>query len=314
MEKSLHHQITQLSGDCFREGHIIRAARAALAIEGAATRRGIATLTAKLPQIEAEAEEARQARERLRQERDTLQRKLDATQREAANLRAELLTTRELHSPKKDDELATELERAWDSNHRLQLELEAGRKRVAELEEELHAAEENLVRLWQIPVDTTPTIAVEERSFTSVAAALSAATTEFGDILTVWEEAVRSAEQSLFASPDQVYRALLAIVEVGRDYFSARARGVAAGPLDRAFQKRIPFKYTGFESATTLSMYGAERVFHHGGLSLQMQRHLTLGGGQTNNCLQIFFEFEDIDQRVLIGYCGRHLPYAGQRS
>lgn len=60
--------MTQLRGDCFREGHIIRAARAALAIEAVATRRGIATLTAKLPRIEAEAEEARQARERFRQD------------------------------------------------------------------------------------------------------------------------------------------------------------------------------------------------------------------------------------------------------
>jgi predicted nucleic acid-binding Zn-ribbon protein len=306
--------MTQLSGDCFREGHIIRAARAALAIEGAARRRGIATLTAKLPQIEAEAEEARQARERLRQDRDTLQRQLETARHEVANLRAELLAIREFHSPKKDDELSAELERAWDENHRLQVEIEAGRKRVAELAEHLRAAQENLAQLWQSPDDLSLAIPSEERSFTSVAAALSAATTEFGDILTVWEEAVRSAEQSLFASPDQVYRALLAIVEVGRDYFSARAREVAGGPLDRVFQKRIPFKYTGFESATTLSRYGADRVFRHGELSLQMQRHLTLGGGQTNNCLQIFFEFEDMNQRVLIGYCGRHLPYAGQRS
>jgi len=37
-------------------------------------------------------------------------------------------------------------------------------------------------------------------------------------------------------------------------------------------------------------------------------------GGQTNNCLQIYFEFDHESERVLIGYCGRHLPYAGQRT
>ncbi len=142
-----------------------------------------------------------------------------------ANLRAELPTVCEQHSSKKDDELAAELERAWDAYHRIQVELEAGRKRMADLEAHLCAAKENLVRLWQIPADMTPAIPVDEMSFVTVVAALSAAATEFADILTVWEDAVRSAEQSLFAIPDQVYRALLAIVEVGRDYFSARCRG-----------------------------------------------------------------------------------------
>jgi hypothetical protein len=45
-----------------------------------------------------------------------------------------------------------------------------------------------------------------------------------------------------------------------------------------------------------------------------MQRHLTLGGGTTNNCLQIYFEFDDDSRCVLIGSCGRHLPYHHQRT
>jgi hypothetical protein len=45
-----------------------------------------------------------------------------------------------------------------------------------------------------------------------------------------------------------------------------------------------------------------------------MQRPLTLGGGDTNNCLQIYFDFDDASQHVLIGYCERHLPYYRQRT
>jgi hypothetical protein len=45
-----------------------------------------------------------------------------------------------------------------------------------------------------------------------------------------------------------------------------------------------------------------------------MQRHLTLGGGGTNSCLSIYFEFDDANQRVVIGYRGRHLPYSNQRT
>ncbi len=101
---------------------------------------------------------------------------------------------------------------------------------------------------------------------------------------------------------------------MGRAYFQAKDGGPPLGPVERAFACRVPFKYTGFESHTTLSMYGDERVFHHGEQSRQMQRHLTLGGGDTNNCLQIYFDFDDASQRVLIGYCGRHLPYHRQRT
>ena len=45
-----------------------------------------------------------------------------------------------------------------------------------------------------------------------------------------------------------------------------------------------------------------------------MQRHLTLGGGSTNHCLQVYFEFDDGAARVAVGYCGRHLRYFSQRS
>ena len=130
----------------------------------------------------------------------------------------------------------------------------------------------------------------------------------------VWESALESAEQSPFPLPQKVHRALQAIAEVAREHFRSIREGRSMGPLQQAFARRVPFKFANFESATTMSQYGLTRVFRHQGLERQMQRHLTFGGGETNLCLQIYFDFDDIAERVLIGYCGRHLPYTRQRS
>ena len=45
-----------------------------------------------------------------------------------------------------------------------------------------------------------------------------------------------------------------------------------------------------------------------------MFKHLTLGGGDKVNCLQIYFEADDEVGNMDIGYCGEHLPYAKQRT
>lgn len=61
-------------------------------------------------------------------------------------------------------------------------------------------------------------------------------------------------------------------------------------------------------------MYGAERTFVHRGRKLVMQRHLTLGGGDRQNCLQIYFDVDESRQRFVIGYCGMHLRYYGMTT
>jgi hypothetical protein len=215
------------------------------------------------------------------------------------------------------EEWSAELERVWAENDRLMVEGEAARQRIAELEAELSTSQTNWALLRQgQPQGSEPANApaADEPSVESVTAALRAAEETFGGILTVWEDAWRSAAQSRFSSPDKVFQALRAIAEVGRAYFGAQQGGSPLGPVEHAFANRVPFKYTAFESRTTVSFYGSERVFHHHQESRQMQRHLTLGGGTTNNCLQIYFEFDERARRVLIGYCGRHLRFSRQRT
>jgi hypothetical protein len=150
------------------------------------------------------------------------------------------------------------------------------------------------------------------RRFATVAEALAAAGDEFADVLSVWDSAAEAAGQSDGNQPDQVFRALQAIAEVGRLYFQARQAGRSMGPLDRALRSRVPFKYSGTESPTTLSMFGGARVFRHRGQSRRILKHLTLNRGDRRHCVQIYFEFDDDSRRVLVGYCGRHLPISRQ--
>lgn len=302
LDQVLFGKFIHYSAARFREGKLIRAARLAADREGAAWRQ---TANAAEREVQALRTEARQTQE----ERDRLRQECDAAR--------QLIRSLQAARPRSFDELAAELERAWDDNRRLTAEIETQRQQVAEQREELRIHQEN----WSlfaasrgVPGRVPAPLPPSERTFASVVEALQAAAEDFADVLVVWENARRSAELSPFRTPAKVYRALQAIAEVGRSYFQARDGGPPLGPVEHAFACRVPFKYTGFESQTTLHLYGNERVFHHEDQSRQMQRHLTLGGGDTNNCLQIYFDFDDAAQRVLIGYCGRHLPYHRQRT
>jgi hypothetical protein len=319
---TLHDQLLgfliPVAADQFQEGEVIRAARAALTADLRA--HADPGRAARLAAVEADLERARQAEQRLQREGDVARRHVQALLDELADLRDRLTALRAAPPPgagEDFDELARELERAWDENKRLRADWEAARGQLAELETDFRRYLDDSVSLGESAdvTDGSATAgAVGGRTFASVADALRAAAAEFADVLVVWEDAERSAAESLFSSPAKVFRALEAVAEVGRGYFQARNGGPPLGPVDRAFLSRVPFKYTAFESQTTLGLFGAERVFHHRGQSRQMQRHLTLGGGTTNNCLQIYFEFDEAARRVLVGHCGRHLRYSRQRT
>jgi hypothetical protein len=246
-----------------------------------------------------------------------MQADFDDARRRVATLEAELAA---LQAPRKaEDEWVAELEKALGETDGLQVELGVSQGWAAELEAELRTCRDNWRALAEARGPTgaaTPrhAAAAAVRDFASVHTALRAAAADFADIIDVWHDADTSAAASSFAVAEKAYQALQAIAEVGRAYFAARDGGQALGPLDLAFAGRVPFKYTPFESATTMGHYGAQRVFHDGGRSRTIERHLTLGGGQTNNCLQIYFDFDEHSRRVVVGYCGRHLPYGRMRT
>lgn len=213
-------------------------------------------------------------------------------------------------------ELEVELNRAWQENAEGMIALEGVRLQMAVLQTELAVCKKNLDLLLATPAgrrqmpEGFPASPKEHRLPTSIVEALQLACDRHPEALEVSEDAWRSAKASHFSAPTCVLEALHAIAEVGLAYFMAAEGGPGVGPLDQAFQAKVPFKYAPTESQTTMAMYGHERVFQCNGTRREIQRHLTLGGG--GNCLQIYFDFDETQRKTIIAYCGQHLSHYRQ--
>jgi hypothetical protein len=215
------------------------------------------------------------------------------------------------------EEVYAALEQAWNENGQLRKERDESKERVDELEGEVESYKENLAALWEYQAQEEATEETvqelhEELELSNVWQALEKGEQKFADILIIWEDAKKSAKQSNFGRPIKVYEALNAIAVVGRRYFD-KEKGKLIDGLDKAFEQR-GFKYAAKESQNTINMYGKQRDFNNKGQKQRMQKHLTLGGGDRTNCIQIYFEFNSETKRVDIGYCGVHLDYYNKNT
>lgn len=210
-----------------------------------------------------------------------------------------------------------EHKRLREENRRHLEDLEEAQLRILELEEESRDIKASFAQIREYesgrPSEAARPTRDVDVEFGSVREALDKAAREFREHLDVWRSAEESADKSAFARPAQAYQALLAIKEVAEAYFKSKTSGRPMGPWEKAFGER-GFKYAANESQNTMNMFGGERIFVHKGRKLQMQRHLTLGGGDRQNCLQIYFEVDEAQQRFVVGYCGVHLPYYGMTT
>lgn len=170
------------------------------------------------------------------------------------------------------------------------------------LSDRLQAQEEN----WRLFEPTTipqsaPTGADLEGNFTSIHDALERASNKFSDKIEVWKTAWDSAAQSHFKDPAEVYAALEAVAQlVG-----------LVGPWEKHFEQKN-FKYKPSESQNTSNMYGNERWCRDKDKNQYIERHLTLGGADRENCLQIYFDRSSASDKIVIGYCGVHKRYFNQ--
>jgi len=210
------------------------------------------------------------------------------------------------------------LETAWDENSRLKKDLESASARVVELTEEIEELKGTVATFWRYreEEETSQESEASEEEIeepTTVLDALKQAAEQFSEHILAWDSALEAAEHSDFDRPTQVYQALMAVAEVAREHYAARQEGRSIGPWEQAFQRR-GFKYAANEHQNTLTMFGKHRDFTHQGQTKRMLKHITLGGGDTRNCLQIYFEPNDSTGRIDIGHCGRHLPYKKQRT
>ena len=215
-------------------------------------------------------------------------------------------------------EFLEEFERTLQENEKFREELGNAQSRRLEFEEEMEQYKANWASFTEYmahkdaeePVAGGPE---GEPEISSVEEALQRAEEEFSDVLVVWETAKEAAEASRFPRPQEVYRALLAIAEVGRDYFASRKQKRSMGAWERAFKRR-GFDYVHTEHQLTRTMHGRDRDFKNKGRQKRMLKHLTLGGASRENCLQVYFEADDGAEKIDIGYCGVHLPYYHQRT
>jgi hypothetical protein len=98
----------------------------------------------------------------------------------------------------------------------------------------------------------------------------------------------------------------MAIRDVAELYFASREAGRPMGPWEDAFEER-GVKYAAQESRATMNQFGSERDFTSDGIKRRIEKHLTLGGGDKKNCLQIYFDADDAAGRFVVAHCGRHL-------
>jgi hypothetical protein len=186
---------------------------------------------------------------------------------------------------------------------------------VRSLEDEVATLKEQLSdwRLYQTP-DTAGVDAqespTEEDGIQSVAEAVAKAKSKFSDSLEIWPSALESASRSESERYESVYQALEILHRIASDYFST---GGGVGRFEEAFSP-YRIKYSAKESQTTATKYAQQRTFTNGDRSLFMERHLTIGGGDRRNTVQIFFEIDPPSRKFVVGYCGVHLDYASMRT
>jgi hypothetical protein len=116
--------------------------------------------------------------------------------------------------------------------------------------------------------------------------------------LEILESAFKSVDSLNDYLPNKVHENLLSLSNIGELYFHDRL-GTNFSETFRGYG--VTYSQ---ESDTTMSLYGRERTFRHYDRSITMSQHLKIGR------LRIYFEFDVRRRKVLIGYCGKHLPIA----
>ncbi|MGD1937865.1 MAG: hypothetical protein ACFCA4_09970 [Cyanophyceae cyanobacterium] len=294
--------------------------------------RQIGTLREELAQYQIETEQLQTDQQVLDHDNQTLQRQLsqvkelEQQQRQERGLALQQIKQLEQELSQSQDHIETitashgrdleeiqaDVESTWDEYDRVCQEREGLKAAVAELRQALENTQSNVDALMKHQGqgasengdDAEAGDGEDRGTFADLNEAVAAAGEDFGDVLEIWESAIASAAESQFGRPDEVYRALRAIAEIGRQYF-AEGQEVSGGWRNDFKQYGLDYKPT--EHQVTKTMYGSDRDFRHQGRKQRMLKHITLGRNSVVHNLQIYFEVDRNRQKIDIGYCGKHL-------
>ena len=180
------------------------------------------------------------------------------------------------------------------------------RIRVTELEDERDRLENRLAEAYAItsglPKEAQP---VSQPDINSPIDAVDEADGRF-PYLRFSEESFRSADQSLFQRPEEVYRAFQFLDILGAEMASQASN---LGDSMRARFQSEGFDYVPQESPTTMGQWAAERRATCGGKRYEMVKHLRWGGRsrESQHHLRLYFEWEPDGSYWVIGHVGDHL-------
>ena len=201
-------------------------------------------------------------------------------------------------------------ETSSDQTSTLILKLQQAEETIVSLKKEIDDHQNNITELsrhYQRPKTTSEAEGSVETELNTVLDVLLKAEQEYS-ILEIFKSAKTSAQQASYRNYQRLDSALKAVAEIGEQYFQSQRESTSMGNrLEAEFRKKgFANNYRLTESKTTKNKYGDKREFCHSDRCVQIFRHLTF---KNNNCsLQIYFEFDREQEKVIIGYCGNHLP------
>lgn len=141
--------------------------------------------------------------------------------------------------------------------------------------------------------------------------ALTTASSLYPEKMTVLPSAYESAEK-LDDVSTRGGRLLKLLIKLGSEYYETLA-GKGDSEARHVFS---PSEYSACESETVRSGgLGRLREFYYNGKQICMEQHLKIGvAADTSKTLRCYFAWLAEERRLVIGYCGEHLPVSGRRE
>lgn len=146
----------------------------------------------------------------------------------------------------------------------------------------------------------------EPRRFKTVVAAVGAAATDHADVLQFSARALRTAKQSRYQHPDEVYALLSQLAAVAR---TARRRPGAGGLME--LHRQAGLEYAAGCSRSTNSRLRAQYEVRHAGRTVCCDEHVRRGV-RAGHCLRVYFSSADLHATgLLIAWVGDHARVMG---
>lgn len=126
----------------------------------------------------------------------------------------------------------------------------------------------------------------------------------------VHENAVKYAKRCASKKRLEVFNLMLSIRELSFLKYKNGERSIG-GNLKDWFAPR-GYEYAIKDSKSTRAQYGQERIIFHNGKNVRLEHHITLFAN-SGDCVQVYFDFDETNRNILIGYCGGHLDIISRK-